>query len=46
MSNPALRGVEKPVWTCPNCKVEKFNSQRELINHALPCKRGEFEEKE
>ena len=40
--NPALRGVESPVWTCPNCLTEKFDSQRKLIQHALPCKRGEL----
>lgn len=35
-----LEGIEKPQWTCPNCKTEKFDSQRLMIQHALPCKQG------
>ena len=29
---------KKPVWTCPNCRTETFDSQRLMIQHALPCK--------
>lgn len=36
--NSHLKSVEKPVWTCPNCKTEKFDSQRAMIQHALPCR--------
>lgn len=39
-NNNGLKGVKDPEWTCPNCGVEKFKSQRELIAHALPCKQG------
>lgn len=46
MSNPALKGVDKPKFVCPSCNEATFSTQRELISHALPCKRGEFEEKE
>lgn len=35
-----LKDVKNPVFTCPNCSVEKFATQREMIQHALPCKQG------
>lgn len=34
----------KPVYTCPNCKTETFDTQTQMINHALPCKRGELQQ--
>lgn len=29
-------------YVCPSCKTAKFDTQRKLIEHALPCKRGEL----
>lgn len=34
----------KPTWTCPNCKEAKFDTQNKMIQHALPCKRGELDD--
>lgn len=42
MSNPATKGMEKPHYICPSCNTATFDSQRKLIEHALPCKRGEL----
>lgn len=33
-----LSSIDKPTWTCPNCREAKFDSQRLMIQHALPCK--------
>lgn len=30
--------VRKPEWTCPNCKVVKFDSQNKMVQHAIQCK--------
>ena len=38
-----LRG-EAPKFTCPTCGKTDFARQRELIEHALPCKRGELDD--
>lgn len=43
-ADTSKNGVQKPVWTCPNCQVEKFDSQRAMIQHALPCKQSKKEE--
>jgi hypothetical protein len=40
--NNHLKDIENPVFTCPNCQTEKFDTQRKMIEHALPCKRGEL----
>lgn len=41
-ADTSKNGVAKPSWTCPNGCGEKFTSQRSMIQHALPCKRGEL----
>lgn len=43
MSNVQKPKEFKPQYTCPNGCGEKFDTQNKLIQHALPCKRGELD---
>lgn len=38
MKDNHLKDIKTPKWTCPNCKEAAFDSQRAMIQHALPCK--------
>ena len=31
-------------YRCPSCNEATFDTQRKLIEHALPCKRGELKQ--